>query len=97
MGKRYEEPFRQLVSDLGASDLIAFITPGGVDKRYQEHILDTLEELGVAIAMEAREANFTISGYTVRPHDDAVGLMIETEQLGTVHLFADGAKVPMRV
>jgi hypothetical protein len=96
MGKHYVEPFRQLVGELGSSDLTAFIVPHGVDKRYQEHILDTLEELGVAIAIEADDANFTISGYIVRAHDDAVGLTIETEQLGTVHLFADGAAVPAR-
>jgi hypothetical protein len=94
MGKQYAEPFRQLVRDLGPSELIAFIAPDGIDKRYQEHILDTLEELGVAIAVEADEANFAISGYAVRAHDDAVGLTIETDQRGTIHLFADGIALP---
>jgi hypothetical protein len=96
MGKQYVEPFRQLVHDLGSAGLVAFVDPDGVDKRYQEHIVATLEGLGVAIASEAAEANFSVGGYTTRAADEAVGLAIETERLGMVHLFADGAAAVVR-
>lgn len=94
MGKHYEEPFRQLVHDLEAADLKAFIAPDGVDPRYQRHIFDTLQELGVTVTETATEANFVIGGYVVREQDGAIGLAIETERVGSVSLFPDGAAIP---
>jgi hypothetical protein len=93
MGKNYAEPFRQLVRELGHSKLKAFIVADGIDPRYQEHILDTLNEMGVPIALTTEEANFVIDGYVER-EDGVVGLEIDTERMGRIDLFPDGAAIP---
>jgi hypothetical protein len=90
MGKRYEQSFRRLVSELDPPGLLAFIDPGGVDPKYREHIAATLAELGVAMAATAPEANLLVGGYVLRGSDGAVGLAIRSEALGSIVLFPEG-------
>lgn len=92
MGKHYEEPFRRLVQDLDASTLVAFADES-LDPHYRRHIVATLADLGVPTVPAADAANFVVGGYVTRDHDEAVGLLIDVEQVGRVELYPDGHRV----
>jgi hypothetical protein len=90
MGKRYEQPFRQLVADLDPTTVLAYVDPGEVDPKYREHIARTFADLEVKMVATLEEANFIVSGYVTRDSDEAIGLAISCDALGDLALFPDG-------